>query len=729
MTQGVIERKQGKGVAPQLGLALAGGGTKAGDFSIGVLQGLTEVEIIDQVDAVSTVSGGGYAALWYFARLLNPDDNPDYRTDRPAGKGFMEKFFLDCLPSRYSKYWSQPANPDSGERCPPEPDTNYEPRHNFFSKDPVRYQNYLRGYQDLFRYTDPVFSYEVTGSDTGKVNGDLARLTLRSVLSIPLSIFSNAVFDWDLSISTSQQQYESGILRTFGAIPPDCSDSPSTCPQYLSSRPSNNKNEEFVRSKLTFKLLQTEYEHGRIPLWIINTTSGEDRAHPFSTQKDFHLTSFELSPYGSGSGLFNYRKDHFNLLPWEAAVASAAFIDSQQKVLGPVRGVVNPLIRVFTLDWSKTIPNPYMSQWWKRIPHYILPIPLYSLYGRDGNMPDSFVNIRLSDGGQSENLGAFSLVQRNLNDLIISDHGEDQWGTMGDVCRLKQILTNPTNDPNYFERNKIDQNNPPTRLFVYFPGLADLDRVCNPDSDLGYDIFQWNHPIVLGCITPDINDRACSGQPGSDSYSFRRVYLIKPALPSPQGELAFGKTLGRAVKACADGSESAACLDFFQANQDLCTHLKAGADYPQDLLHATVWRFEQQPSCELLGFLMKNSFVSGQPQRGKFPQLATANMTAKFSPWIFGAYRELGRYYARQLAWFWGVDAQKKTIDQTTRDHRYQDVLGQQLLSPLVPIRTSSMKATPCYPAALTHQGHCVPIRIYNSETSVYRSQQQPSMN
>lgn len=114
---------------------------------------------------------------------------------------------------------------------------------------------------------------------------------------------------------------------------------------------------------------------------------------------------------------------------------------------------------------------------------------------------------------------------------------------------------------------------------------------------------------------------------------------------------------------------------------------------------------------------------------GKFPQLATANMTANSSPWIFGAYRELGRYYARQLAWFWGVDAQKKTIDQATRDHRYQDVLGQQLLSPLVPIRTSSMKATPCYPAALTHQGHCVPIRIYNSETSVYRSQQQPSMN
>ena len=72
--QGIDARIRSNGTQPKLGLALAGGGTKAGNFAIGVLQGLTEAEVMGQVDAVSTVSGGGYAALWYFSRLLNSQE-------------------------------------------------------------------------------------------------------------------------------------------------------------------------------------------------------------------------------------------------------------------------------------------------------------------------------------------------------------------------------------------------------------------------------------------------------------------------------------------------------------------------------------------------------------------------------------------------------------------------------------------------------------------------------
>lgn len=388
--QGIDTRTLNKGKAPQLGLALAGGGTKAADFSIGVLQGLTEVGVMNQVDAVSTVSGGGYAALWYFARLLHPTDNPDSHSHQLAGKKFMDKFFGDCIPKKYHKYLSNSTL--RKERCPSS-DTNYEENSPSLYTDPFRYQNYLRGYQDLFRYTEPVFSYQVTGEDHGEVNGDLFRLALRSAITIPLSIFSNAIFDWDLPLSTSQQQYESGILRTFGAIPPDCSARSSPCQNETIPRLSGDT--EWVRRDLKFNLLRNEYERGRIPLWVINTTAGEDRAHPLSPQKDFHLTSFEFSPYGSGSGLFNYSSDRLDdLLPWKAVVSSAAFIDSQQKILGPVRGLVNPLIRVLTFDWGRAIPNPYMPQW-QRLPHYILPIPFYSFYGRDGNSPGDFVNIRL----------------------------------------------------------------------------------------------------------------------------------------------------------------------------------------------------------------------------------------------------------------------------------------------------------------------------------------------
>lgn len=355
VAQGVNKRTQNKGTAPQLGLALAGGGTKAADFSIGVLQGLTETGVMNQVDAVSTVSGGGYAALWYFSRLLHPTDNPDRESEQPTGKHFTEKFFADCIPARYGTYSINPI--PRKKRCPINSFTNYEENHSLLSTDPFRYQNYLRGYQDLFRYTKPVFSYNLTSEDRGEVTGDLFRLALRSAMTIPLSIFSNALFDWDLPLSTSQEQYEAGILRTFGAVPPDCSLQPSSCRDTASLRPAGDT--DWVRSGLTFDLLRNEYERGRIPLWIINTTAGEDRAHPLSPQKDFHLTSFEFSPYGSGSGLFNYSPERLgDLRPWEAVVSSAAFIDSQQKVLGGWRVLVNPLIRVFTFDWGRVISNP-----------------------------------------------------------------------------------------------------------------------------------------------------------------------------------------------------------------------------------------------------------------------------------------------------------------------------------------------------------------------------------
>lgn len=686
--QGIEDRIHGKGTAPQLGLALAGGGTKAADFSLGVLQGLTEVGIMDQVDVVSTVSGGGYAALWYFARLLNPKDNPDYLTIRPAGTNrpagieLMKKFFEDCIPKKYHKYLS--TSTLRKERCPSS-DTNYEGNSSSLSTDPFRYQNYLRGYQDLFRYTEPVFSYNVTGEDHGEVTGDLFRLALRSAMALPLSLFSNALFDWDLPLSTSQEQYEAGILRTFGAVPPNCSLQPSPCRNNEQGRPTGNT--DWVRSGLTFSLLQTEYEQGRIPLWVINTTAGEDRAHPLSPQKDFHLTSFEFSPYGSGSGLFNYSSNRLgDLSPAEAVVSSAAFIDSQQKVLGPWRVVVNPLIRVLTLDWGRAIPNPHMPPW-QRLPHYILPIPFYSFYGRDGNRPDSFVNIRLSDGGQSENLGAFALVQRNLTDIIISDHGEDQQGTMVDLCRLKQLLANPTADKDYAKRNGS-----PKRLFVYFPGLSQLNDVCDQESRIvmRYDIFQWEHPIVLGCITSNIDDWKCSGVPGSGSQSFHRVYLIKPALPSEHGHLRFGKDLRRAASACASSPGSDSCKNFFTENTGVCEEMLAGTPYGPSSRKPTEWEFETQPSCELFGFLMKNSFVSGKPKQKGFPQIGTAPLTANSSPWLYGAYRELGRYYARQLGWFWELAGNDTAGNEALRQARFAEVIKSQQQRPLLPIQEDS---------------------------------------
>jgi len=46
------------------GLALSGGGIRSGTFSLGVLKALSDNGVLDEIDIVSTVSGGGYAWFW-----------------------------------------------------------------------------------------------------------------------------------------------------------------------------------------------------------------------------------------------------------------------------------------------------------------------------------------------------------------------------------------------------------------------------------------------------------------------------------------------------------------------------------------------------------------------------------------------------------------------------------------------------------------------------------------
>ena len=47
-----------------IGLALSGGGVRAATFHLGVLEALATAEVMENIDCISTVSGGGYVAGW-----------------------------------------------------------------------------------------------------------------------------------------------------------------------------------------------------------------------------------------------------------------------------------------------------------------------------------------------------------------------------------------------------------------------------------------------------------------------------------------------------------------------------------------------------------------------------------------------------------------------------------------------------------------------------------------
>ena len=48
------------------GLALSGGGERAASFSIGIMKALYDNGLLDKIDVISSVSGGGFASYWLF---------------------------------------------------------------------------------------------------------------------------------------------------------------------------------------------------------------------------------------------------------------------------------------------------------------------------------------------------------------------------------------------------------------------------------------------------------------------------------------------------------------------------------------------------------------------------------------------------------------------------------------------------------------------------------------
>jgi hypothetical protein len=59
----------GKGPFNLIGLAFSGGGIRSATFNLGVLQGLQELDLLRQVDYLSTVSGGGFIGSWLVANV------------------------------------------------------------------------------------------------------------------------------------------------------------------------------------------------------------------------------------------------------------------------------------------------------------------------------------------------------------------------------------------------------------------------------------------------------------------------------------------------------------------------------------------------------------------------------------------------------------------------------------------------------------------------------------
>lgn len=185
----------------------------------------------------------------------------------------------------------------------------------------------------------------------------------------------------------------------------------------------------------------------RPPFFIFNTTALIDSAAQQSAGL-LQNTVFEFTPlqYGSDAfGRYRYQADGQEFLApqrqWdldEIATLSGAAFDFNRMTPHPSS---RQLATAGNVDLGRYIPNPRLKRSPTQVGWWIA--PLAHLFGRPHYARDADgTHIYLSDGGHSENLGAFSLVRRLCEQIIIVDAEEDSGYTFGAYFILKQALEN-----------------------------------------------------------------------------------------------------------------------------------------------------------------------------------------------------------------------------------------------------------------------------------------------
>ncbi|SDG35587.1 hypothetical protein SAMN05216603_101403 [Pseudomonas benzenivorans] len=403
LTEDFATEPQG-GAPVAIGLALSGGGTRAAMFAHGVLQGLNDSGVLGQLDAISTVSGGSYTALWYYTKRLET---------QKAGLP-NQAMFDDCVPL----WWENP--PQHGDK---DFATKYKIRRalelagqgnegfkkmapclrseHFRHGDPYRWQVHLSRWPDIFRYSETI----PTGDGQGAQWSETIKLALTSFGEILVSPL--------VKTGVVPSAYQYGIERAWGLNPKprssaqqDFSYTNDTGGKTQTSRWHIDPDKAMWRQ---LRALHNAKGNGKLPLWILNASNA-----PRGMGSD-QSRIFEITAFGQGSELTGYLHDSEAIIPdlGTSVRASAAAVDAQgagEKYAQSLsaRNFLFPLA-----EWGETVDNVFQEY------------------------PKRF---RLSDGGHSENLGVYSLMRRGARDVIVVDAAEDVEGRMADLCTLRGML-------------------------------------------------------------------------------------------------------------------------------------------------------------------------------------------------------------------------------------------------------------------------------------------------
>lgn len=592
---------------PRVGLALSGGGSKSAPFAMGLLKRLAEKGWLEQVDLISSVSGGGYAAYYYYAKMIWLMEQGQAARDTLAPYGrtadddrafFFAPFSYDARDREGFVVWGRSPDCANGpEPCPPDK-TPYDCL--TFSDNSARFQNWVACYQNVLTpqnsegYLTPTRKpWEIY------VYGLLSTLAM-----LPAHHIANTVFDWDMELAPTQHMYRDGLERTYGYTP----------------HPGKNRSLDFRDdenvTRLDFAQLRDAQKHfgAKMPMWIISATNGVSTTWlDVSKSKPLHDTVFEITPYGFGSETFQYMRtgpEALGLTIPRSVLASAAFLDPLQQTY-TYRTWIYIGLHTFNLRWGISVPN-YLQGDEVRGIHAMLPFPFYTLY--HSQLGPKAPNIRLSDGGQSgDNLGLFSLLRRGTRNIIVADGAQDRFADgvhMDDLCVVNDFLKGEGYEM-VFDGNP-EGGKGPFHIEAFCQAIREK-------TGKGLSPFHWKMPVWRGEV------RAKAGTPSGGVMDGIRLWYLKAAMDRESGNP-------------ATDLEAISSRIYKEKKKVQCSgELLFSPDLPDTIAN-------QCYPCTLLLYVHE-----AMGEKRVFPQHSTVGRTVAGSGYAYRAYRDLSWYQAEYL--------------------------------------------------------------------------------
>jgi hypothetical protein len=646
--------------SPALGVSLAGGGTKASSFGMGILAGIADQGAMSSVDYISSVSGGGYAAYFLYAHAAKR-----ILANKSAD---VASLYVDCVSNPNSEVVTFTGKAKISVEAKGLCEDKGLAR--AFSNEPLasnRIQAFVRCKQNVM---DPGVCNADSADDS---HGSPVSLYVKWLLTVPWGLVNNTLFDTGMHTSTVAQTYRNGIGIAYGAAPgpqlqlPDWKEGSRKrfdidCVPWNGGEDATNpavrvdgcKNggisgpnaDPLSFADLRNAMLKASTTGERLPYWIINASGTNQRSLPgwFSGyQRSAAQDAFEMTPVLHGSGRYGFVPTSPALHAMsvlDSVAAGAAFMDANEQVLSKVlRPVAGVLLHFSNLTWGPDIRNFNVADA-RAATHVSAPFPfnLIDRFQKAGEEDpvsartleptrrqakierERSVFIHLADGGSSEDMGLLALERRNVRNIVAGDLSGDARGEFGDLCQARKEMLARPEPASLKEANEHPER---YRRYLLVPGLKRLDAVCRGEEPLGYDLRSWpfSFPVLLGCIRTmpawSVGATDCESLNEGDI----RLFIVKPAINLKHFEASVVRPQGNESWMVKDCWVPAPATD------------KDIADEARLL------------PCDVMTFLATAYERHNPKYVPSFPQHSTVWMTANSDAWRFAAYRELGRQY------------------------------------------------------------------------------------